>query len=603
MMRSPFASLRVRILLLVLVAFVPAWVMILHTVSAQRQSICNEYLGSALNLAQLNAYREEQLINNSRQLLFTIAHLLQLDENNLADCGSLLPQLMPDLQPYANYGVVSVDKKVTCSSVQVDVRVDTGEWSWLSRVLGTRDFVLDHHDFGRFSARPCLLMAVPVLDRTGKVKAAVFAAVDYKWLNRFQLGATGLNLPPEAILELTDGHGTVLARHPEVQLPMEPQVPSSLFQHIAETRQAVVAKVRGPDGQIYQCAIAPVASQAREDAVFVVLSIPERVAFAYADRVMRSNLMWLGVVTILVVSAAWFGGDIALLRQVRSMVRVSQALAAGDLKARTGLRHGRSELGQLATALDDMALALERREEEHQQAEAHIRESREQLRKLSAHIQTVREEERTRIAREIHDDLGQALTALRLDLSWIGRRLQLDQAALQQKVQSMAKVIDSTMETVHRLSSELRPGILDDLGLAEAIEWQAEEFQNRTGITCEVQLDCEQIQLTKEQSTAIFRIYQETLTNIARHASAQTVLVTLEVSDGNLTLMVGDDGRGITQEQISRPDAYGIMGIRERVLALGGEVTFEGSPAGGTKVVVIIPFMNEAMEHDQNHRG
>ncbi|HBD07009.1 MAG TPA: hypothetical protein DCZ69_02010, partial [Syntrophobacteraceae bacterium] len=178
-----------------------------------------------------------------------------------------------------------------------------------------------------------------------------------------------------------------------------------------------------------------------------------------------------------------------------------------------------------------------------------------------------------------------------------------DQAALQQKVQSMAKVIDSTMETVHRLSSELRPGILDDLGLAEAIEWQAEEFQNRTGITCEVQLDCEQIQLTKEQSTAIFRIYQETLTNIARHASAQTVLVTLEVSDGNLTLMVGDDGRGITQEQISRPDAYGIMGIRERVLALGGVVTFEGSPAGGTKVVVIIPFMNEAMEHDQNHRG
>lgn len=119
----------------------------------------------------------------------------------------------------------------------------------------------------------------------------------------------------------------------------------------------------------------------------------------------------------------------------------------------------------------------------------------------------------------------------------------------------MAKIIDSTMETVHRLSSELRPGISDDLGLAEAIEWQAEDFQNRTGIACEVEMGDEQIHMTKEQSTAIFRIYQETLTNVARHADAKTVAVAVEVRDGNLTLMVADDGRGITEEQISRPDS------------------------------------------------
>jgi signal transduction histidine kinase len=595
-MKNPVTTLRARILLLVLVAFVPAWVMILHTVSAQRQSICNEYLGRALNLAQLNAYKEEQLIDNTRLLLSAMAQPLGFDEKKVDDCKGLLPHFVPDLEPYANYGVVSIAKEITCSATQVTVPRDASGWIWLDRVLETRDLVLGHYEFGSIWGKPCLLAAAPVLDRKKAVKAAVFAIIDLTWLNRFHPDAAGLHLPPESSLELTDGQGAVLAHYPDAQALTEPHLPPAIFQRIAQTRQAEVIAVSAPDGEPYRCAIAPVASRARENAVFVVLTIPEKIAFAYANQVMRSNLMWLGVVTILVLSAAWFGADIALLRQMNSLVRVSRRLAVGDLKARTGLRHGSSELGQLAKAFDDMALALERRENEHEQAEAHIRDSREQLRRLSVHIQTVREEERTRIAREIHDDLGQALTALRIDLSWMGRRLLADQAPLQQKIQSIAKVIDSTMETVHRLSSELRPGILDDLGLAEAIEWQAEEFQNRTGIACEVQVGCEQIHLTREQSTAIFRIYQETLTNIARHAEAKTVLVALEVHDRNLTLMVGDDGRGITEEQISRPDSYGIMGIRERVLALGGEVNFEGVPGSGTKVVVSIPLADEVLE-------
>ena len=603
MMKNPFTTLRARILLLVLVAFIPAWVMILYTVSAERRSICNEYLGRALNQAQSNAYQEEQLIDNTRHLLSAMAQPLGFDEKNVDDCKGLLPHFVPDLEPYANYGVVSITKEITCSATQITVPRDASGWIWLDRVLETRDLVLGHYEFGSIWGKPCLLVAAPVLDRKRAVKAAVFAIIDLTWLNRFQPDTAGLHLPPESSLELTDGHGAVLAHYPEAQGLTEPHLPPAIFRRIAQTRQAEVIAVSAPDGQPYRCAIAPVASRAREDAVFVVLAIPEKIAFAYANQVMRTNLMWLGVVTMLVLAAAWFGADIALLRQVKSMVRVSQALAAGDLKARTGLRHGDSELGQLARALDDMALALERREEEHEQAEAHIRESREQLRKLSAHIQTVREEERTHIAREIHDDLGQALTALRIDLSWLGRRLPPDQAPLHQKIKSMAKIIDSTMETVHRLSSELRPGILDDLGLAEAIEWQAEEFQNRTGIACEVEIGDEQIHLTKEQSTAIFRIYQETLTNVARHADAKTVAVTLEVHDRNLILMVADDGRGITEEQISRPDSYGIMGIRERVRALGGEVTFEGAPERGTRVLVSIPLENEATEHDQNYRS
>jgi signal transduction histidine kinase len=201
----------------------------------------------------------------------------------------------------------------------------------------------------------------------------------------------------------------------------------------------------------------------------------------------------------------------------------------------------------------------------------------------------VREGERTAIALEIHDDLGQALTGLKMDLSWLAKKLPRDQRPLLDKTKAMTELTDATIKTVKRLSTELRPGLLDDLGLIAAIEWQADEFENRTGITCALSIDPADIVLDRDRSTALFRIFQETLTNVARHAHATRVRVSLKEKNGIVELKVGDNGKGITEKQISDPKSFGLMGIRERVHPWRGTVKIKGAPDKGTTVTVSIP--------------
>ena len=221
--------------------------------------------------------------------------------------------------------------------------------------------------------------------------------------------------------------------------------------------------------------------------------------------------------------------------------------------------------------------------------EEKLRNSREQLRNLSAHLHTVREQERTSIAREIHDELGQALTALKMDLSWLGNKYRTHEP-LVEKMKSMVKLVDSTIRTVKKISSELRPVVLDDLGLAAAIEWQAAEFQKRSGIGCEVNFVPDDIILDRAISTTIFRIFQEALTNVMRHAGATKVTVSLEERDGEVFLGVQDNGKGITEKQMTDPKSFGLIGMRERVQFFGGEVRITGARGKGTSLAITIPL-------------
>lgn len=235
-------------------------------------------------------------------------------------------------------------------------------------------------------------------------------------------------------------------------------------------------------------------------------------------------------------------------------------------------------------------LELTREIAERKQAEEQRRASEESLRALAAHLQHVREEEWARIAREIHDELGQALTGLKMDLSWIAKRLSPEQAQLAERAKTMAVLIDDTVETVRRIASRLRPEVLDQLGLAAAIEWQANDFQRRTGIRCGVSLPQTALALDHERSIAAFRVVQELLTNVARHANATRVDVSIRIGQDALTLEIEDDGKGIEPEAINRRDSLGLLGMRERVLPFGGGIEITGLPGRGTRAVVSIPF-------------
>ena len=227
---------------------------------------------------------------------------------------------------------------------------------------------------------------------------------------------------------------------------------------------------------------------------------------------------------------------------------------------------------------------------ERQRAEEDLRESRDQLRALAARLQSVREEERTYIAREIHDELGQACTAIKMDLALIGRKLTKRQTKLLAKVASSIQLVDSAIVTLRKIASELRPRTLDDLGLPAALEAQAQEFESRTGIECSVSLPPEPLMLDSDRSTAIFRIFQESLTNVARHARATRVEARLRRENNRIIFQVSDNGTGFDPEVAKASKSLGLVGMQERALLLNGEFKAEGVPGSGTTMTLTIPL-------------
>jgi PAS domain S-box-containing protein len=230
---------------------------------------------------------------------------------------------------------------------------------------------------------------------------------------------------------------------------------------------------------------------------------------------------------------------------------------------------------------------------ERKRAEVELSQSREQLRAFGQHLQVAREEERSSIAREIHDELGQQLTALKMDLAWLSGQILPEQAPLIQRTVAMSEMVDSTIQTVRRVASELRPGMLDDLGLSAALEWQAGEFQARTGIVCKLNLPMEVVEIDRDQATALFRIFQEALTNISRHSRATKVRVVLKMRPDCIDFAIRDNGIGILESQISNPRSLGLTGMRERVYAFGGTLQFKSAAGKGTAVYVAMPLVKK----------
>ena len=221
--------------------------------------------------------------------------------------------------------------------------------------------------------------------------------------------------------------------------------------------------------------------------------------------------------------------------------------------------------------------------------EAEVKRSRAQLAELSAHVETVKEKERTRIAREIHDDLGGNLTAIKMALALLTRRLPQDDRSLMEKAEYVESLVDRTIETVHRISGDLRPSVLD-FGLVAGIDWQAREFEKQLGIPCYFSSNKKDIALHVDQATALFRIFQEALTNIGKHAHATQVTVKLVRTNRSVRMDITDNGKGLAVTDRLKPKSFGIRGMMERAAALGGTLSVGAAPGGGTVVSIKIPL-------------
>jgi signal transduction histidine kinase len=375
----PFAGLRSRLLLLVLLAVLPALGLTLATNLAQRRQAVAQAQGEALRLARVVAGDEERLLEGARQLLVLLARLPAVREaadGDPAPCVALLADLLAQSPRYANLAVARADGEVVCSAVPAPpgAAVSAADRAYFRRALEAGDFAVGEYQIGRITGRASVNFGYPVLDAAGGVRAVAIAALDLAWLNEL---AAEAQLPPGAGLTVIDRAGAILVRYPDPEpwlgQPMAEAVLAAV--RAAPTPGEGTAAGPGVDGvpRLYAFAPlgggprrrgpagpgAPAPAAAPADA-YVIVGLPAAAAFAAADRALTAGLRWLALVGALALATAAVGGDVFILRRLRALIRATRRLGAGDLSARTGLPHGPGELGQLAQAIDELAASLQR---------------------------------------------------------------------------------------------------------------------------------------------------------------------------------------------------------------------------------------------------
>jgi PAS domain S-box-containing protein len=281
--------------------------------------------------------------------------------------------------------------------------------------------------------------------------------------------------------------------------------------------------------------------------------------------------------------------------------KVAEVIGAGRPARFEDTRSGRRILSSVWPIVDSggrvVRVAVFGRDvSEERRGERELRDSREELRLLAARQQEVREQERLGIARELHDEMGQQLTVLKMDLHRARKRLRAGEMVVEEELSRMMGVVDQMARDVRRISSELRPGVLDDLGLVAAMEWQTSQFQARTGISCSMEVGPEEdLDVERSLSITLFRVLQELLTNVARHAQARSVRASLSHADGKYVLVVADDGKGISVSAAESHTSLGLVGMRERLRPYAGTLVYECPVSGGTIARVVVPALSEVV--------
>jgi signal transduction histidine kinase len=313
--------------------------------------------------------------------------------------------------------------------------------------------------------------------------------------------------------------------------------------------------------------------------MYVIVGASHKTTFGEANRTLARNLVTLGLVTALALTAAWFLGDMLIVRPVDVLLRTAKQLSEGDLAARANVPAGRGELAQLAQALDRMAEALEQREAERLRAQRTLRQYAERL-------MEAQESERRRIARELHDEIGQALTAVKMNLQ-AAQRL-ADEPVLLSYQQDCIDTVERTLHQVRSLSLDLLPSVLEDLGLEPALRWLVARQVRQTGQSVQLDVDPLDERLPPELELACFRVVQEALTNTVRHAQAGQVYVELRRRADGVQLVVRDDGVGFdvraALERAAHGESLGLLGMRERVTLAGGQLDIVSAPGQGSEI-------------------
>jgi signal transduction histidine kinase len=580
MQTQVFASLRSRLLLLIVLAILPALGLIFYVNLEQHRLAAAQAQDNALGLARFAASEQAQVIQGAHQLLAALSYLPVVHNEDATGCSALFSTLLKHYPAYGNLGVIRTNGELFCSGVPLTQPLNVSSYAWFQRTVTTKEFTVGEYQRSQATGDFALILGYPLLNDAGQLQKVMAASLDLTRLNHL---AAQAQLPPGSTVTAVDRNGTIIARYPDSERWLGQALPEAPLIRAMLTHQEGTAELRGVDGIQRLYAFAQVRDAAAAVGLVVSVGIPSEVAFAAVQRRLLRSLSTLGVITLFMVIAAWIGSEVFVLRPVTALVRATQRLRVGDLDARTDLPQGQGELAQLATAFDDMAEALGQREAERKRSEV-------TLQVLSRRLLEAQESERRAIARELHDELGQSLQAIKINVQTAQRFPQEGPARLVDSIE----LIDRTIQQVRTLSVDLRPSLLDDLGLVAALEWYIDRQAQRVGFDGQFVATPPDLRLDPTVEIVCFRVVQEALTNVARHARARQVRVALEKQGEELQLVIRDDGVGFdvraAQERVIQGASFGLLGMRERVELAGGGFEINSTPTQGTEVRVRFPL-------------
>jgi len=565
----------------------------LHTSWEDRRKAIIGWRQRSERVVQRAAHEEERLITEARQLLLAIAASEPVKTRDVAGCTNLLPQF--NVGRYVNLCVVGTNGQIIASATNEISRVNAAEADLCRRVIESGAFMVGDFLPSEPHSKTILNFAYPVFNAAGRPQSAVLAFVDIaKWLNPAEKDHSELATQlGGATWTQLDRKGTILIRCPSPrtwigQLFSDEEAVKSFW-----SKREGVIEAQNSAGVPTFYAFNATQSQLTPSETVGVLSIPKDTLFAAADRTLFRNLGWLGMAAVLAITLGWLGSDLLIVRPVKALVQSSARLASGDLSVRTGLRHGRDELGRLMLAFDRMANALEFREGERRRAS-------QKLQIMSQRLVEVQESERRHLARELHDEIGQSLTVAEMNLQAALQTYK--QSSMTRRLEDSIEAVERVLEQVHDLSLNLRPSMLDDLGLEPALRWYANRQASAAGLHVRFRADHLEERLDPIIDTECFRVAQEALTNVVRQAKAHHVTVNLERLDGELHVSVKDDGIGFDvsahRDEAVRGASLGLLSMEERATLAGGGLKLESVLGEGTEVHAWFPLKWRAISDE-----
>ena len=717
------SGLRFRLLALVVVACIPLVALTLHTASAARRRERAAWNQRLHRIQELANAQEARVLDQTRQVLLALSEAAPVRSRNESGCHRILNEVFANHGGYVNIGVLGTNGEVLASIRPLEEAGSRPDARIFRRALQTRGIAMGQFRPDGESARPVVDIGYPAMDRRHEVQAVVFAALDPDWCAASQSDLKQ-QLPPAASVTELDETGTVIAGYPPPKgAQTRPRLNEALRHAMQDGPQDTVT-TRNAKGLSVWHAFAVRHSQLLGADVVTVLSIPEGALFVSANHQLERNLIWLGIAVGLALALGWAGSDVLILRPMRALVRASARLGAGDLSTRTGLPHGQNELGRLSKAFDQMAEALQVREQQRQlaeetletrdavmrqlplfpaavcvcdqfgavqlynraavelwgceppdphagqsycgsyllfhpdgtpmphaespmaealrtgrqvqnrelavgrpdgtrvpvlasvvpmrdgeggligavsclqdiserkRAEERLQESHDKLQLMSRRLVESQETERRHIARELHDEVGQTLTVAEMNLQAVMNSP--NAARLREHLNESLQAVGRVLGQVRDLSLSLRPSLLDDLGLEPALRWYTRQQAGLTGLQAAFDAEPLPDRLEPVIETACFRVAQEALTNVVRHASARRVAVTLHQADGRLHLVVRDDGVGFDVEalrqQAVQGASLGLLSMEERATLVEGCLQLKSAPGEGTEVHAWFPL-------------